>query len=313
MGPRAPATLTVAGVRSAGRGWRRRATRPPRPRRRPGERADDELRQAGVDVAVDEVAQADSAHRDEGQRVDVWTAAGEWGQEVVLGGDAGVGDAHAKVLGIDLAPCAARRLLDVATGDTRLGRGQLSAQPAISDPPDAVQRLGSASAQPHLQRILDRARGRCQVVECPAVGPMLHGLARPPAPHQAEYLLQHVAPPRTVEPERLALPRLADAGDEAEQQPAAGHLIELSQLLGQQERVAAEGDEVGAQVKPAGAAGGQRQPEQRVKHRGDGKVREPHPVEPGHFERLGERRHLRSGEGSGVRADGEADLHVLTA
>ena len=90
-------------------------------------------------------------------------------------------------------------------------------------------------------------------------------------------------------------------------------LIELSQLLGQQERVAAEGDEVGAQAQPVGASGGQRQPEQRVEHRGDGKVRQPQPVEPGGLERLGERDQLRSGEGSGVGADGEADLHVLGA
>lgn len=70
---------------------------------------------------------------------------------------------------------------------------------------------------------------------------MVDRLARPPAPQQPEYLLQHVAAPRAIEPERLALAGLTEAGDEAEQESAARDLIELGQLLGQQERVAAEG------------------------------------------------------------------------
>jgi hypothetical protein len=60
----------------------------------------------------------------------------------------------------------------------------------------------------------------------------------------------------------------AGEGLTSQQRPAAGELVELGQLLGQQEWVAAEGDEVGAEEQPAGAAGGQHQPEQRVEHRG---------------------------------------------
>src|SRR5579871_6830976 len=120
--------------------------------------------------------------------------------------------------------------------------------------------------------MLDRARDARQLVEGPALGAMIDGLAGPPAPQQAEHLLQDVTPPRSVEPQRLALAGLAKTGDEAEQQPAAGELIELRQLLGQEKRVAAEGDEVGAQVQPARAAGGERQPEEWVEHWGDRQV-----------------------------------------
>jgi hypothetical protein len=65
-------------------------------------------------------------------------------------------------------------------------------------------------------------------------------------------------------------------------------------------------------VQPVGAPGGERQPEEWVEDRGDGEVRQPQPVECGDLERLGERRHLRSGERPWVGADGEADLHFLT-
>ena len=182
-------------------------------------------------------------------------------------------DAHPEVLGPDLAPGIARRLLDVEPGGSGLGGGQLSAQPPIGDSPDAVERLGSAAAQPHLERSLKRTRRWCQVVECPAVGVMVDGLARPPGPEQAEHLLEHVATGRAVEPERVALSWLVEAGDGAEQQSAVGELIELSQLLGQQEWVPAEGDQVGAKMQPLGPSGSGREPEQQVEHRGDWEVR----------------------------------------
>ena len=58
---------------------------------------------------------------------------------------------------------------------------------------------------------------------------------------------------------------------------------------------------------------GDREAEQGVQHGGDGEVRQPQAVEPGGLERLGELRHVWRGDGSGVRAEGEADLHSLTA
>ena len=67
-------------------------------------------------------------------------------------------------------------------------------------------------------------------------------------------------------------------------------------------------------MQPARATRGERQREQRVEHRGDRKVRQPHPVEAPRLERLGgERHHVRSRERSGVRTDGEANFHALTA
>jgi hypothetical protein len=217
-----------------------------------------------------------------------------------------------EVLGIDLAPGAVRRRLDVAAGRAGLEWRQLGAQPPIRDSPDSIQRLRPAAAQPHLQRILHRARDGSQLIECPALGAMIHRLARPPAPQQAEHLLEHLTAPCAVESECLALPRLAEAGDEAEQQTAAGDLIELGQLLGEQEWVAAKRDQVGAQVQPARAPGGEGQAEQWIEHRSDRKVRQPQPVEAGGLERLGEHGQLRSGQRSCVRADGEADLHLPT-
>ena len=76
---------------------------------------------------------------------------------------------------------------------------------------------------------------------------------------QPEHLLEHLAAAGAVEPQRLALARLVEPGDEAEQQPAAGDLVELRELLGQQERVAAERHDVGAEPQAAGPPGGERQ------------------------------------------------------
>src|SRR6185437_160062 len=99
----------------------------------------------------------------------------------------------------------------------------------VGDPPDALQRLGPAAAEPDLQGILDWARDGCQVVERPALGAMIDRIACPPGPQQAEHLLEHVTAARAVESEGLALAGLAEAGREAEEPPATGDLIELGQ------------------------------------------------------------------------------------
>jgi hypothetical protein len=49
------------------------------------------------------------------------------------------------------------------------------------------------------------------MVERPALGATLDGVASPPSAKQAEHFFQHVASPGAIEPERLALPRLAEA------------------------------------------------------------------------------------------------------
>jgi hypothetical protein len=114
--------------------------------RRPPHGHQPRRRTTGRAAQQDLGAQTGPADRHEGQRVDVGSAGGEGAEQLGPGCRAGVGDAHPEVLGVDLTCGAARRRLDVGAGDFGLGGSQLSTQPPVGDPPDAIQRLGSAPA-----------------------------------------------------------------------------------------------------------------------------------------------------------------------
>ena len=103
-----------------------------------------------------------------------------------------------------------------------------------------------------------------------------------------EGLLQQLAAGRPCNAERFALAELVYAGDEREQQPAVRDLVELGKLLGEHERVTAERHDVGAEAQAGRAARQERDTEERIERRRDGKVGEPYAVEAGRLDRTRE-------------------------
>ena len=119
---------------------------------------------------------------------------------------------------------------------------------ALGPRPPSHTSSGSCTGRPGLGRSVNDHRSE----RCVTVSPAHHARTRPSTSSST-------APARrAVQAQRLALARLAQAGDEAEQQAAAGELVELGQFLGQQERVASQRHDVGAQPQALGPAGGER-------------------------------------------------------
>ena len=75
------------------------------------------------------------------------------------------------------------------------------------------------------------------------------------------------------------LGRLVEPGDERQQQPPARQPVELGELAGQHVRVAAGRHEVGAELQPRHACGGERQTDERVEAAALERLGQPHRVE----------------------------------
>ena len=120
------------------------------------------------------------------------------------------------------------RLDALARGD-RLGRRDEGSQPPVGEPADAIQGRGPASAQPDLERILERAwRAKRRGGDLRRGGGICAPVT-PAGPHASEHLLEHRSPVGGAEVQRFAFARLAESGDEADQQPPVRELIELGQ------------------------------------------------------------------------------------
>src|ERR1700733_5131897 len=117
---------------------------------------------------------------------------------------------------------------------------------------------------------------------------MIDDLARPPGPQQSQRLLQKLAAPGAVQLQRLALHGLADPGHEAEQESPVAQLVELRERFGEEVGIATERNDVGAETQTARLAGDQREAEQWIGRRGDGKVGEPDSIEAARLDGLGE-------------------------
>jgi hypothetical protein len=137
--------------------------------------------------------------------------------------------------------------------------------------------------------------------------------ARPPGSQESEYLLEHVAPARSLQTQGLALAGLIDPRHKAEQQAAARELVKLGQILGQKKRVAAQRHHVGAEPQTAGSSGDQRQTKQRIKSGRERKVRQPHAVKSAGLQRICECEDTGSGQRAAVGGDSEANLHSVWA
>ena len=270
--------------------------------------ADHELGQSLGHVLADHDAGARPAGRDQRGRIAVGAAFACRLEQRGRGRLVRDGQADPVVVRLDPAAGLGGGRLDGPAARARLGRGQETGQPPVTEPPDAAQRTGGAAAEPDVQRP-GRPRADAGAIDGEELALERDALLAEQQPDQRQGFVEHRGPAAGRHRERGQFRGPGRFEAEDRQHPPGGQASQGGELLGHQDRVApGQHRHPRAHLQPG-------RPGQRVGHADErvnqgpvDHLRQPQGIGPGGLQCVHRRAEL-GGATRRAERDADPDLH----